>query len=87
MPCRMKITVMEARRLPVMDARSRLADAYVAVHVPGNQVWKTAVQPRTLEPVWNQWRQYIMVDRQLQVPKPNTRHSPTHSMHACMHAY
>ncbi len=67
MPCILKIRVIEARDLPVMDRSSELADAYVEVcltieYFPlmryqikfGDISEKTVIRRKTLDPIWNE---------------------------------
>ncbi|MBU1574612.1 MAG: hypothetical protein KJ699_15655 [Alphaproteobacteria bacterium] len=53
MPCTVKISVVGARNLPVMDKRSGSTDSYVVVRF-GEQMRRTEVQWKTLNPKWNQ---------------------------------
>nr|CDS15592.1 C2 calcium dependent membrane targeting [Echinococcus granulosus] len=52
MPAAVKVKVLAARNLPVMDRTSFLTDAFVEVRL-GNTMFKTEVIRRTLNPEWN----------------------------------
>ena len=56
MPCKLWISVLAARDLPIMDAKgkNRSTDAFVEVNVPGSrkEEAKTGVCKRTVNPVW-----------------------------------
>jgi Ca2+-dependent lipid-binding protein len=54
MPCILKIRVFSARDLPVMDKASELTDAYVEVRFADQDLQRTAVCRKTLNPVWNE---------------------------------
>ena len=49
MPARVRVTVHEARNLPVMDALSGLTDAYVELKI-GTQQQRTETARKTLHP-------------------------------------
>jgi hypothetical protein len=53
MPSTIKVRVIEASNLPVMDRRSKLADPYVQVEF-GDSTRETRVRSKTLNPVWNE---------------------------------
>jgi len=66
MPCILKIKVVEARDLPVMDRSSERADAYVEISF-GEVSKKTEVRKKTLNPIWNEdFRVEVANDAQLQ---------------------
>ncbi|VDK33436.1 unnamed protein product [Taenia asiatica] len=52
MPATVKVKILAARNLPVMDRTSFLTDAFVEVRL-GNTMFKTEVIRRTLNPEWN----------------------------------
>eukprot|EP00736_Rhodelphis_marinus_P014184 Rmarinus@m.29539 len=54
MPCTLKVRVIAARDLPVMDKASELTDAYVEVRFADTQPQRTEIKKRTLSPTWNQ---------------------------------
>lgn len=54
MPSTIKLRVLEARDLPIMDRKSGLADAYVEVKFGELYTHRTEVCRKTLRPVWNQ---------------------------------
>jgi Ca2+-dependent lipid-binding protein len=54
MPCILKIRVIGARDLPVMDKASDLTDAYVEVRFADFEAQRTTVCRKTLNPVWNE---------------------------------
>ncbi|KAL7751428.1 hypothetical protein RI367_003288 [Sorochytrium milnesiophthora] len=54
MPCILKIRVVSARDLPVMDRSSELADAFVEVRFGEFDPLRTAIARKTLNPVWNE---------------------------------
>ncbi|EGC37159.1 hypothetical protein DICPUDRAFT_30730 [Dictyostelium purpureum] len=54
MPCILKVKIVEARDLPIMDRSSALADAYVEIRCGSNETQKTDIQKKTLNPIWNQ---------------------------------
>eukprot|EP00003_Mantamonas_plastica_P031402 TRINITY_DN8149_c0_g1_i4.p2 TRINITY_DN8149_c0_g1~~TRINITY_DN8149_c0_g1_i4.p2 ORF type:complete len:255 (-),score=64.85 TRINITY_DN8149_c0_g1_i4:355-1119(-) len=67
MPSILKIRIVEARDLPVMDQRSGLTDAYVEIKFAESQEQRTQVAKKTLNPVWNEdFRVEIPDDEDLQ---------------------
>ncbi|KAJ1966816.1 hypothetical protein IWQ62_002231 [Dispira parvispora] len=54
MPCLLKIRIISARNLPVMDRKTELTDAYVEVRFADLDMQKTAICRQTLNPVWNE---------------------------------
>ncbi|KAJ2747595.1 hypothetical protein GGI20_000420 [Coemansia sp. BCRC 34301] len=54
MPCLLKIKVIRARSLPVMDRQSSKADAYVEIRFANQYPLRTSIARRTLDPVWNE---------------------------------
>lgn len=66
MPCTVKVRVIEARNLPVMDRSSDLTDAYVELRFL-DSVKKTEIRRKTLNPIWNEdFRFEVPQDSQLQ---------------------
>lgn len=59
MPCILKIRVVGARDLPVMDKASDLTDAYVEVRFADFEAQRTTVCRKTLNPVWNEVKNKI----------------------------
>ncbi|KAG0331381.1 hypothetical protein BG000_010966 [Podila horticola] len=59
MPCILKIKVIGARDLPVMDKASDLTDAYVEVRFADFEAQRTTVCRKTLNPVWNEASQAL----------------------------
>jgi len=61
-----KIRVIEARDLPVMDRSSNLTDAFVDLRFAG-QMERTEIKKKTLNPVWKQdFRFNVLDDSELQ---------------------
>ncbi|KAJ2000713.1 hypothetical protein GGI04_004043, partial [Coemansia thaxteri] len=54
MPCLLKIKIIRARSLPVMDRQSSKADAYVEIRFANQYPLRTSIARRTLDPVWNE---------------------------------
>ena len=54
MPCILKIRVVGARDLPVMDAVSQLTDAVIEVRFADLDPVRTSIKRKTLNPVWNE---------------------------------
>ena len=66
MPGKVKVRIVSARGLPVMDRSSDLADAFAEVKL-GNTVYKTEVCKKSLNPVWNSdWYRFEVDDEELQ---------------------
>ncbi|XP_046863179.1 C2 domain-containing protein 5-like [Xenia sp. Carnegie-2017] len=66
MPGKVKVRIISARGLPVMDRSSDLADAFAEVKL-GNVVHKTEVCKKSLNPVWNsEWYRFEVDDEELQ---------------------
>ncbi|KAJ3271763.1 hypothetical protein HDV01_006371 [Terramyces sp. JEL0728] len=67
MPCILKVRIIEARNLPIMDRTTELTDAYVEVKFANLDAVKTHICRKTLNPVWNQdFRLEIHEDSDLQ---------------------
>ncbi|EDO47590.1 predicted protein [Nematostella vectensis] len=66
MPGKVKVRIVAARDLPVMDRTSDLADAFVEVRL-GNVMNKTEVCKKTLNPQWDsEWFRFEVDDEELQ---------------------
>lgn len=66
MPGRLKVKVVAARDLPIMDRASDLTDAFVEVRF-GNDITKTDVYRKSLNPQWNSdWFKFEVEDEALQ---------------------
>jgi len=66
MPNTLKIRVIEARDLPVMDQNTKLTDAYVEIKFAGDK-HRTKIVSGTLSPKWNQdFRINVVDDAELQ---------------------
>ncbi|KAL3842209.1 hypothetical protein ACJMK2_020248 [Sinanodonta woodiana] len=66
MPGRLKVRVVAGRELPVMDRATDLTDAFVEVKF-GNEVQKTDVCKKSLNPQWNSdWFVFEVEDEALQ---------------------
>ncbi|KER22799.1 C2 domain protein [Opisthorchis viverrini] len=52
MPGSVKVKIMSARNLPIMDRATLLTDAFVEIRI-GNTSYKTEVARRSLNPCWN----------------------------------
>ena len=53
MPGIVKVRILEARDLPIMDRASELTDAYVTIKFHEKHMFKTSVCSKTLCPKWN----------------------------------
>lgn len=66
MPAKVKVQVVSARDLPVMDRSSDLADAFAEVRL-GNILYKTDVCKKSLNPNWNsEWFRFEADDEEIQ---------------------
>ncbi|BFZ15978.1 hypothetical protein BsWGS_19017 [Bradybaena similaris] len=66
MPGRVKVRILSARDLPVMDRASELTDAFVEVRF-GSEIYKTEVCKKSLNPQWNsEWFKFEVDDEVLQ---------------------
>eukprot|EP00123_Amoebidium_parasiticum_P021357 comp65939_c0_seq1/m.48006 comp65939_c0_seq1/g.48006 ORF comp65939_c0_seq1/g.48006 comp65939_c0_seq1/m.48006 type:complete len:284 (-) comp65939_c0_seq1:8-859(-) len=65
MPATVKVRVVEARDLPVMDQRTELTDAYVEVKIK-DKAHETSIAKKTLNPVWNTDFRFHLEDTGLQ---------------------
>jgi Ca2+-dependent lipid-binding protein len=61
MPCTIKIRLVEARDLPVVDRSSKLTDAYVAIHFASFEA-KSSVSRKTLNPQWDEEFRFDVAD-------------------------
>jgi Ca2+-dependent lipid-binding protein len=52
MPCILKVRVISARDLPVMDKASELTDAYVELRFADHEVKRTNICRKTLNPMY-----------------------------------
>ncbi|CAG5115440.1 unnamed protein product, partial [Candidula unifasciata] len=66
MPGKVKVRILSARDLPVMDRASELTDAFVEVKF-GTEIYKTEVCKKSLNPQWNsEWFKFEVDDEELQ---------------------
>ncbi|XP_059179627.1 C2 domain-containing protein 5-like [Physella acuta] len=66
MPGKVKVRILSARDLPVMDRASELTDAFVEIRF-GNETFKTDVCKKSLRPQWNsEWFKFEVDDEVLQ---------------------
>jgi len=66
MPAKIKVRIVAARNLPVMDRSSDLADAFAEVRL-GNVLYKTDVCKKSLNPLWDsEWFRFEADDEELQ---------------------
>uniref|UniRef100_K3WIX0 C2 domain-containing protein n=1 Tax=Globisporangium ultimum (strain ATCC 200006 / CBS 805.95 / DAOM BR144) TaxID=431595 RepID=K3WIX0_GLOUD len=61
MPCTIKIRLVEARDLPVMDRTSKLADAYVGITFASFEA-RSSVSKKTLNPKWDEEFRFDVAD-------------------------
>lgn len=61
MPCTIKIRVIEARDLPVLDRSSKLADVYVHIAFASFEA-KSSVSRKSLHPVWDEEFRFDVAD-------------------------
>ncbi|KAJ3174916.1 hypothetical protein HDU87_006582 [Geranomyces variabilis] len=54
MPCILKVRIVAARNLPVMDRATELTDAFVEVKFADYEEYRTQICKRTLNPMWNE---------------------------------
>ncbi|OAJ36509.1 hypothetical protein BDV3_001140 [Batrachochytrium dendrobatidis] len=54
MPCILKVKIISARNLPIMDRTTDLTDAFVEVKFADSGTYRTQIRRRTLNPVWNE---------------------------------
>jgi Ca2+-dependent lipid-binding protein len=54
MPSILKVKIINARDLPVMDRSTDLTDAFVEIRFGSLEPHRTAICRRTLSPVWNE---------------------------------
>jgi uncharacterized protein YbjQ (UPF0145 family) len=62
MPCILKIKVISARDLPIMDKASELTDAYVEIKFGEHHLARTQIAKKTLDPVWNEDFRFEITD-------------------------
>ncbi|KAK2175121.1 hypothetical protein NP493_746g01027 [Ridgeia piscesae] len=66
MPGKLKVKIVAAQDLPVMDRASELTDAFVEIKF-GNTTYKTDVYRKSLNPQWNsEWFRFEVDDEDLQ---------------------
>uniref|UniRef100_A0A914X3U4 C2 domain-containing protein n=1 Tax=Plectus sambesii TaxID=2011161 RepID=A0A914X3U4_9BILA len=66
MPGTLRVKVVEARNLPVMDRSAETTDAFVEIHF-GGESYKTDICPKSLSPRWNsEWFVFEAEDHELQ---------------------
>ncbi|KAI9145612.1 hypothetical protein BKA69DRAFT_1048633 [Paraphysoderma sedebokerense] len=70
MPCILKIKIIQARDLPVMDKASELTDAYVEVRFADYEPQKTQINRKTLNPIWNEDFRFEVTDDSLLQNEP-----------------
>ncbi|KUF90839.1 Amino Acid-Polyamine-Organocation (APC) Family [Phytophthora nicotianae] len=61
MPCTIKIRLVEARDMPVVDRTSKLADAYVSITFASFEA-KSSVSKKTLNPKWDEEFRFDVAD-------------------------
>ncbi|KAG7379863.1 hypothetical protein PHYPSEUDO_008051 [Phytophthora pseudosyringae] len=61
MPCTIKIRLVEARDMPVVDRTSKLADAYVGITFASFEA-KSSVSKKTLNPKWDEEFRFDVAD-------------------------
>src|SRR4051812_43444649 len=67
MPAIIKIRVLSAADLPVMDRKSKLADPFVTIRFADKPKCETTIAKKTLNPLWNEeFRIEVANDLQLQ---------------------
>ena len=67
MPSTIKIRVIQAKDLPIMDRKSQLADTFVTIHFGDTKKLKTKTIPKSLSPVWQEdFRIEVHDDNRLQ---------------------
>jgi len=62
MPATLKIRIVAARGLPVMDRTSGLTDAFVEARFGSSFSFSTAIARKTLDPVWRQDARFNVAD-------------------------
>jgi len=66
MPATIKVKVIAARDLPVMDRASEMADPFVEIKL-GQTVHKTEIYAKSLNPFWNSdWYTFEADDDEIQ---------------------
>lgn len=67
MPCILKVRIISARNLPIMDRSTDLTDAYVILKFADFDAPRTQICRKTLDPVWNEdFRFEVSEDADLQ---------------------
>ncbi|KAJ3342122.1 hypothetical protein HDU93_003338 [Gonapodya sp. JEL0774] len=54
MPCVLRIKLLGARNLPVMDRVSELTDAFAEIKFADYEILRTQIARKTLSPIWNE---------------------------------
>lgn len=70
MPCILKVHVEAARGLPVIDRTSELADAYVEIRFGDQEVQRTSVCRKTLNPIWREDFRFEVSDETMLQDEP-----------------
>ena len=65
MPGSLRVVIVQAKSLPIMDKVSKLTDAYAVAHF-GDQQARTHVCPKTLDPRWDKAFIFKVSDEDLQ---------------------
>ncbi|XP_057300956.1 C2 domain-containing protein 5-like isoform X2 [Hydractinia symbiolongicarpus] len=66
MPAIVKVKVIEAKELPIMDRASDLTDAFVEIRL-GSLTYKTDVYRKSLNPLWDsEWFKFEVDDEEIQ---------------------
>eukprot|EP00912_Choanoflagellata_sp_UC4_P000597 UC4_evm2s370 len=65
MPGSLRVVIVQAKALPIMDKVSKLTDAYAVAHF-GEQQARTNVCPKTLDPRWDKTLIFEVSDEDLQ---------------------
>eukprot|EP00124_Ichthyophonus_hoferi_P005735 Ihof_evm1s927 gene=Ihof_evmTU1s927 len=65
MPAVVKVRIIEARDLPIMNQRTDLTDAYVEVKIK-DKSYETPIAKKTLNPIWKQDFRFELEDSEIQ---------------------